>query len=533
MNSQIIKRLIAVNMLYVNPSSTNQIRKKGHKGKKVIRSIVQQYLLSGVIFLAIYGATMVMIDFSKLPGFFTYYMMLFALIGFSQSLSAIFNVFFESKDLQDYLSLPIKQGEVFVAKFLAVGMTIVPFLLPLLILFFLTSYKSGYPIIIAIVGAILLFIIFFTLLFSLCSLIVFGMTKTKLFRQHKKLFTSLMLGFSMVVSVGGVLAINFTQNTVDHSNNAGMVDRHAFAVFIPFYRVMHELFSVNGMITLFMLLALTGVLLLALKFFVIPSLYEQFSDEGSRTVAIKRKRRSNQSLRQLLASYNHQLLKNPNFIMQVLTSSLIMPIVMLGTILTTSPFNLQSLTPKFMGVFFVVGLVFATIMLNQTSFVSNLISLDRENFTFIQSLPLSLEKYLRQKFWVGCKIQMLIAGGVGLLISIVLRFPLYLSLPFIAGILWGSYLLSLYFFSRDYRLLNVTWTNISQLFTRGVGNFGLMLWMFGSLFVGAILIVLYVVAVIMNINPILLNGGVMLWLAVLSGAWIWINRSNFWKKLRD
>ena len=31
MNSQIIKRLIAVNMLYVNPSSTNQIRKKGHK----------------------------------------------------------------------------------------------------------------------------------------------------------------------------------------------------------------------------------------------------------------------------------------------------------------------------------------------------------------------------------------------------------------------------------------------------------------------------------------------------------------------
>ena len=134
---------------------------------------------------------MVMIDFSKLPGFFTYYMMLFALIGFSQSLSAIFNVFFESKDLQDYLPLPIKQGEVFVAKFLAVGMTIVPFLLPLLILFFLTSYKSGYSIVIAVVGAILLFLIFFTLLFSLCSLIVFGMTKTKLFRRHKKLFTSL------------------------------------------------------------------------------------------------------------------------------------------------------------------------------------------------------------------------------------------------------------------------------------------------------------------------------------------------------
>lgn len=531
MNSGIIKRLIAVNMLYVNPSSTNQIRKKGRKGKQVIRSIIQQYLMSGVIFLAIYGVTMVMIDFAKLPGFFTYYMVLFALIGFSQSLSAIFNVFFESRDLQDYLPLPIKQGEVFVAKFLAVGMTIVPFLLPLLILFFLTAFKSGHPLILAIIGAVLLFLIFFILLFSLCSLIVFGMTKTKLFRQHKKLFTSLMLGFSMVVSVGGILAINFTQNSMDHS--AGMADRHAFAIFMPFYHVMHEMVSAKGLLTLAGLLILTALLLLGLRFFVVPSLYEQFSNEGSRTVATKRKRKNNQSLTKQLASYNHQLLKNPNLIMQVLTSSLIMPIVMVGTMVTTNPVSLETLTPNFMGVFFVCGIVFAAITLNQTSFVSNLISLDRENFSFIQSLPLSLEKYLRQKFWVGCKLQMLISGGVGMIMAIILKFPIFLFLSFVVGILWGTYLLSLHFFSRDYRLLNLTWTNVSQLFTRGVGNYGLMLWMFGTLFLGAILIALYVVAVVMGVNPILLNSGVMIWLAILSGAWIWINRSNFWKKLGD
>ncbi|MGG5372797.1 ABC transporter [Enterococcus sp. AZ196] len=531
MNSGIIKRLIAVNMLYVNPSSTNQIRKKGRKGKQVIRSIIQQYLLSGVIFLVIYGATMILIDFAKLPGYFTYYMALFALIGFSQSLSTIFNVFFESKDLQDYLPLPIKRGEVFIAKFLAVGMTIVPFLLPLLILFFLTAFKSGYSIVFAVIGAILLFLIFFILLFSLCSLIVFGMTKTKLFRQHKKLFTSLMLGFSMVVSVGGILAINFTQNSMDHS--AGAADRGSLAIFMPFYQVMREPFTAKGILTFLALLALTGLLLLALRFFVVPSLYEQFSDEGSRTVATKRKRKSNQSLKKQLASYNHQLLKNPNLIMQVLTSSLIMPIVMVATMVTTNPVSLATLGTKFMGVFFVCGIVFAFITLNQTSFVSNLISLDRENFFFIQSLPLSLEKYLRQKFWVGCRIQMGISGVMGVLLALALHFPIALLLTFTAGILWGTYLLSLYFFSRDYRLLNLTWTNISQLFTRGVGNYGLMLWMFGTMIVGAILIALYVVAVLMNIHPVLLNGGVMIWLAILSGGWLWINHSNFWKKLNS
>ena len=181
-------------------------------------------------------------------------------------------------------------------------------------------------------------------------------------RQWLHIMPSTLNSFFMIVSVGGVLAINFTQNSVDHSST-GIADRHAFSVFLPFYRVMHELFSVTGLITLLVLLAVTGLLLLALKFFVIPSLYEQFSDEASHTAATKRKRKTDQSLKQLLASYNRQLLKNPNLIMQVLTSSLIMQIVMIGTIVTTSPINLQTLTPKFMGVFFVAGVVFLAVIL--------------------------------------------------------------------------------------------------------------------------------------------------------------------------
>lgn len=81
--------------------------------------------------------------------------------------------------------------------------------------------------------------------------------------------------------------------------------------------------------------------------------------------------------------------------------------------------------------------------------------------------------------------------------------------------------------------MNLTWTNVSQLFTRGVGNYGLMLWMFGTIIIGVLLVTLYAVAVVMNLNPVFLNGGVMLWLGILSGAWLWINRNNFWKKLAD
>jgi len=528
MNRELIKKLIAVNMLYVNPSTTNQVRKKGHVGKKVIHSILRQYLMSGIIFVIIYGLTMVMIDFGKLPGYFTYYMALFSLIGFSQSLSAIFNVFFESKDLMDYLSLPIKQSQVFIAKFLAVGMTIVPFLLPLLVLFFLTAFKSGIPIVLAILFAIVLFLVFFFLLFSLCSLIVFGLTKTKLFRRHKKLFTSLMLGFSMLISIGGILAINFTQNS--GSYESVRTDRAPISLFLPFYQVLHQLFSIEGLLMLLSILFVTVILFAILKGFVIPSLYEQFSDEGARDFATKRKHKSNQSLKRQLSNYNFQLIKNPSLIMQVLTSSLIMPIVMMATIISTNVINLQGLSNKYFGVLFLTGIVFSSVMMNQTSFVSNFISLDRENFSFIQSLPLSMHRYLKQKFWIGCKLQLVISGIIGLIIASIVHLPLSLLLSFLVGVIFGTYLLSLHFFTRDYRLLDVTWTNVNQLFTRGGGNFGLVLWMMAVIILGVILISLYAFAISSNFNASIINVLVLLWILIMSGAWIWINHNNFWKK---
>ncbi|OJG46178.1 hypothetical protein RV04_GL001344 [Enterococcus hermanniensis] len=484
--------------------------------------------MSGIIFVIVYGLTMLMIDFGKLPGYFTYYMALFSLIGFSQSLSAIFNVFFESKDLVDYLPLPIKQSYVFMAKFLAVGLTIVPFLLPLLVLFFLTAFKSGVPIPLALFLAIVLFLIFFFLLFSLCSLIVFGLTRTKSFRRHKKLFTSLMLGFSMLISVGGILAINFTQNSSTYESV--QQDRHPISLFLPFYQVMHQLVSVEGLLMLLGIFLVTVILLVLLKGFVIPSLYEQFSDEGARDFAITRKYKSNQSLTKQLTNYNFQLIKNPSLIMQVLTSSLIMPIVMVATIMSTKVIDLQALSNRYFGVLFLTGIVFASVMMNQTSFVSNLISLDRENFSFIQSLPLSMHRYLKQKFWIGCMLQMGISGIIGLAIAVIIHLPIILIMSFSIGVLFGTYLLALYFFARDYRLLNVTWTNVNQLFTRGGGNFGLVVWLMAVIFVGVILISLYAFAISLDLNAFILNGSVLLWLLIMSGAWVWINHNNFWKR---
>ena len=102
MNKRQLLTLTSVNLRYANPQITDKARKKGKSGKQLTRYLIQQYLLSGLIFLLIYGLTMVALDFSRLPGFFTFYVALFGALGFSQGISNIFNVFFESQDLPAY-----------------------------------------------------------------------------------------------------------------------------------------------------------------------------------------------------------------------------------------------------------------------------------------------------------------------------------------------------------------------------------------------------------------------------------------------
>ena len=67
----------------------------------------------------------------------------------------------------------------------------------------------------------------------------------------------------------------------------------------------------------------------------------------------------------------------------------------------------------------------AFLTVNQTSFISNLISLDQENFLFIRSLPISMNQYLKEKFRFGWILQSFLTGGIALLSGLSFRLPLF------------------------------------------------------------------------------------------------------------
>ncbi|MEG3032701.1 MAG: ABC transporter, partial [Enterococcus sp.] len=162
--SKQLKALIAVSLRYSNPQVTDRLRKKGRKN--LSQAIINQYLLSGLVFLAVYGSMLFMTNFAKMPGTFTYFATLFSLLGLSQGVSVIYNIFFESKDLGSYLPLPFKQSQIFIAKNIVVALSVVPFIIPLLVLFFLTSLKSGLNIILALFISVALFIVVLLILFA-------------------------------------------------------------------------------------------------------------------------------------------------------------------------------------------------------------------------------------------------------------------------------------------------------------------------------------------------------------------------------
>lgn len=519
-----LSELVKVNFRYANPQMTDKARKSGKTGKKLTRSLVNQYLLSGIVFIALYGVMLLSVNFKQMPGFFTYYVALFGIIAFSQGISVIYNIFFESQDLPGYLPLPFRQSEIFLAKIIVVTITIVPFTLPVFVVFLLAGMQAGVFIPLAILLAFVLFGLFLAIIFSICSIIVFGLTRTTFFKKHKKLVTTLLLVFSMGIAIVGILLMN-TQST----SEIVLTDRATIRLLMPFFYVVTAPLATVGLSSLLGLIVVTIGLLVILRKRLLPKLYEQLLDASPGVSSEKRKYKANQSLRQLLFGYNFQLIRDPNLIMQVFSNSVLFPVIFIVAFGISGQFELSWLPYRVLGVVFFAGIAFSAMTINPMSFVGNIISLDKENFLYMRTLPISMRHYLKTKFWFACGVQMIISAVIALAGGLFFHLRFAHMLALLAGILVGTYLFSQRYFVRDYRLLELRWTNVSQLFTRGAGTWGLALLMTLTVFCSVLLVVVYGFLAIM-FSVWVIDVPVFLVLLIISVVWYEYYQRKFWSR---
>src|SRR5699024_10318631 len=110
----IFKQIFKINLLYANPAVTTKIWKKDKYSlnpDKIYKDIgIRSYVFGSIMMLFIYSLIFMPIDYSMFPYIVDYSVLLFIVMNIFQTFTYFFNVSYESKDIEGYMTLPIDQS---------------------------------------------------------------------------------------------------------------------------------------------------------------------------------------------------------------------------------------------------------------------------------------------------------------------------------------------------------------------------------------------------------------------------------------
>lgn len=475
MKNKQLWEIFKVNLMYSNPNETLKKRKKGKSLTQIANSTMISYFLTGLIFIGVFGLTMIFGDISKRPGTFTRYVGTFTLILVAQLLSTINTVFLQSKDLNNYLPLPVKIKTILTAKLLTIVMSVSAFVIPVLAIFIITAIKGENNWLIGIIVGILAFVLYFTSIFIVTAILTFVISQSKLFKKNYQLGTSILLGISTIAIIAGCAFLGYSNHPEATS------DPSSVALLLPIFRLLNEPFTPAALVLWLAMLLISGLGISYLNRFVTKHLF-------SMTASITKKKKRNQQQRgltQQLVGHQIGLIKQPSFLTQVFSNTFLMPIIFSISFGMGSQIKFSQVSNKYFAVFILLGLVLSAMTFNPSSLVGNIISLDGENLKFIKSLPVSFYHYLKVKFYFAWAFQTAIMIILGIILTVFERFPIVLAIGLQIGMIVGQFIGSLHYFKRDFRFLTLNWTDANQLLTRGLGNWAIMIATFGSMIIGA------------------------------------------------
>lgn len=520
MNWNHVWELFKINLLYANPQAVTSLQKRQEKKKKanfsIVNAMLRQQLLILIIFTIIYSYLFVGIDYKANPGVLTLYLLTFSVMGLLQTFTALYSIFYDSKDSKVYLPLPLKPSEVFLAKTLSGFMVGMTFMVPILSLLILAYWQFIGPLGIPVGLFAFILCLFVNLVLSVVLANSIGTMIVRSSRQ--KLYSSILMTLSTILIMLPIMMVGFL-------NGAGHVNFPLLPYLRGYYDVVAAPLSMETLLNLYLPLGL--VFILAYWFYKVrmPRYFHEaiYNQKARKTQA----KAVTQSQRQVLVRHHLSTLGNPTLIINTYMVP-VLYMIMLGG----GAVFLKDLGPDYFGLMLLVGVAFGFFSAQPTSFLGVATSLEGTNFDFIRSLPINTGDYLRQKFWIFYGLQVsvsLLLGGLGLIFLAHLHPILVLS--FIIGFLVTTYLVGGYFFERDLKLLEVNWQEVTQLFNRGGGQ-----WLYMGIFILTIFIVALLgglvffaskfwIALVVNV----IAAGLLVLIALI--IYLFVDRRR-WKRIR-
>ena len=526
MRLKVIKKLVDINILYSSKEANlANLRKKQAKNpdKKVDVSgkLLRSYLVSSLLLLILFSNLAFHFPFEEMPSFFSSMVAILLVLAFSTSFTAFYNVFYESKDLVSYRPYAFKESEIIIAKGLSVLLPALPGIVPILAYFLVLYIRLAPTLWLGLPLMLLSLALLFVSVTLMMVVAVHFLAQTAVFRKYQSIFANVMIGIGVITPL---LFVFFLQST-----SGDIVDRvrDIPPLLYPihlFYKIAVEPFSTEAILGLLAWIGLTLFLLYLTKKKVLPRFYDVILLNSEEKV--KKERRSKERISttkkgffRMVLRYNLSLLGQGTGVVTVLFTSAFLPyLMMIGLISKIRDSQIvPDIHPPYWLPLFFIALFIAVVNNNITSLHSIALSLERENFDFLKSLPFDFARYVKVKFWIIFAVQSFLP------ILTLLGFSLYLGLPILSMIyllvVWtlASVILSCHHYFKDVKNLSTNWSSITDLVNRsnGIVKIVLLLIYCGILSISA-LVSIFLVRSLSTILAISLGVGALILLLGLA-----------------
>ena len=520
MRLKVIKKLVDINILYSSKEANlANLRKKQAKNpdKKVDVSgkLLRSYLASSLLLLILFSNLAFRFPFEEMPSFFSTMVAILLVLAFSTSFTAFYNVFYESKDLASYSPYAFKESEIIIAKGLSVLLPALTGIVPILA-YFLVLYIRLAP---SLWLGLPLMLVSLVLLFVSVTLVmvvaVHFLAQTAVFRKYQSIFANVMIGIGVITPL---LFVFFLQSTSgDIVNRVRDIPPLLYPIHL-FYKIAVEPFSTEAILGLLAWIGLTLFLLYLTKKKVLPRFYDIILLNSEEKVT--KERRSKEGIStpkkgffRMVLRYNLSLLGQGTGVITVLFTSAFLPyIMMIGLISKVRDSQLvPDIHPPYWLPLFFVGVFIAVLNNNITSLPSIGLSLERENFDFLKSLPFDFARYVKVKFWIIFAVQSFLPILTLLGLSLYLGLPILPMIYLLAAWILASIILACRHYFKDVKNLSTNWTSITDLVNRSNGIVTMVLLLIYSAILMALVIgSLFLVQSLSAILAISLGVGVLI-----------------------
>lgn len=534
MNKSIIWELIKINILYSNPQLLATVKKKQSKRKdgsfSAYKSVLWQQFFMILSFGVLYSVLFLGVDYGRSAGFFSLQLALFTIIAIVYGFTGFFSVFYDSKDTKLYLALPLKPQEVFLAKMLSAQGMVLPFLMPCLALLVISYLQIGGPALSLL--AIPSFVILW-LLVNVINLIVMHFIGEILTKSPRKtMISTILMTGSSLVSMGALMFLQ-SQQTASFQTD-GFVQFPEVPLFVGFHYLVSQPFSMATVVNLILpIFFMLGLVHFAFKT-VIPNYFQQVLaiDTASSKRKVGKPRKLPQNLNQALIKHHLSTLNDSNLMVQTFLQSLVLGVALLPSISKiTEGDGLGVLSWEYFGIALLAGFLLGSMFAGSTTFIGTAMSLEKENYHFIRTLPINFKQFTIQKFWVIAAVQFLVPTLLYLMLALfVMKVNMILALFFGLGILVSALLTGQLYYWRDQRLLMLNWQNSNQLFGRGAGQWLIAGSILLTMFIGVILMIISVMTA-STIGATYVSSGLVSLIVVVSVLVQFMLYKFYWQKL--